>query len=60
MNDIGVIEALRANVRLDGHEKECLQFRKEIRSRLNRIETILLSAVGSAILLLLNMVFKVV
>ena len=56
----GVVEALRANIRLDGHEKECLQFRKEIRGRLNRIETILISAVGSGILILLNMVFKVV
>lgn len=66
-SDAALMEALRANVRLDGHEKECAAFRKGIMDsiehqdvRLSRMEKILITCAGSAILLLLNSVFKVV
>lgn len=55
-----LVEAIRANVRIDGHEKECATFRKAILGRLGRIETILISATGCGIMLLINAVFKVV
>ena len=53
-----LLEALRANVRLDGHEKECITFRKAILSRFSRLEWVLYSALGFAIMLLANMALK--
>ncbi len=60
MENRALEEALRANLRLDIHEKGCTERQIELRRRLDRIEKILISCAGGAILLLVNTVFKLV